>query len=86
MAEAMTTVMLQFMKTTISVSRETRDQLAWIAEHELHGVSMDQALKIILFQHQSDRDIARLEADPQALADYQNDMAGLAQTDQAVQE
>lgn len=82
----MARVMLQTVKTTISVSRETRDQLAQFAEHELHGVSMDQALKIILFQHQSDRDIARLEADPEALADYKSDMAGLAQTDQAVQE
>jgi hypothetical protein len=82
----MAAAMLWDMKTTISVSRETRDQLARIAEDELHGVSMDQALKIILFQHQSARDIARLGADPQALADYQNDMAGLAEADLAVRE
>lgn len=41
------------MKTTISVSKETRDRLARIAAQEMHGVSMDDALKIILFRHES---------------------------------
>jgi len=49
-------------------------------------MSMDEALRLILFQHETNRDIARLEADPEALASYQAEMAGLAETDQVVGE
>lgn len=77
-------VMIRVMKTTISVSRENRDRLARIAEQELSGASMDEALRVILFQHETYRDIARLEADPDALADYQAEMSALADRDQVV--
>lgn len=78
--------MVQTMNTTISVSRQTRDRLARIAKDELRGASMDEALKVILFQHESSNAIARLNADPEALADYQHDMADLADRDQVIHE
>jgi hypothetical protein len=74
------------MKTSISVSQNTRDHLARIVQQEMPGMSMDEALRLILFQHETNRDIARLEADPEALASYQAEMAGLAETDQVVGE
>lgn len=49
-------------------------------------MSMDEALRLILFQHETNRDIARLEADPEALAKCQAEMTGLAETDQVVRE
>jgi hypothetical protein len=68
------------------VSQNTRDHLARIIQQEMPGMSMDEALRLILFQHETNRDIARLEADPEALASYQAEMAGLAETDQVVGE
>lgn len=78
--------LVRAMKTSISVSQGTRDHLARIVQREMPGVNMDEALKLILFQHETNRDIARLEADPEALANYQAEMTGLAETDQVVRE
>lgn len=78
--------LVRAMKTSISVSQGTRDHLARIVQREMPGVSMDEALKLILFQHETNRDIARLEADPEALANYQAEMTGLAEPDQVVRE
>jgi hypothetical protein len=74
------------MKTSISVSKETRDHLARIAQGEMRGASMDEALKIILFQHETTRAVAALEADPEALSSYQAEMTGLADSDQVIYE
>lgn len=82
----MAVAMLIDMKTTISVSRQTRDQLASIAEREMPGATMDEALRVILFQHETSLAVARLEADPGALADYQDEMIKLADADPVIYE
>jgi ribosomal protein L12E/L44/L45/RPP1/RPP2 len=61
------------MQTTLRVSVEARDTLARIAADELGGVSLDEALRIVLFHYQAAVAIARVEADPEALADYRRE-------------
>jgi len=77
--------MLECMQTSMRVSVEARDQLAHVAE-ELGGVSLDEALKVILFRHEVARSMAALEADPDALADYQREAHEWAELDATVTE
>lgn len=63
------------------VSVEARDALARIAADEMGGVSLDEALRVILFQHQAAVAVARLEADPEALADYRREAQEWAELD-----
>lgn len=49
-------------------------------------VSLDQALRIALFQHEAAAAVARLEADPDALADYQREAREWAELDVQVRE
>ena len=42
---------LQHMQTSMRVSAQNRDQLAKIANEEMGGVSLDEALRVALFQH-----------------------------------
>lgn len=63
------------------VSMPTRDALAKVAEAELGGVSLDEALQIVLFEHQTATALARLAAEPDALDDYQAEAAELAEID-----
>lgn len=69
------------MHTTMRVSVPTRDELARVAEDEFGGVSLDEALQIVLFEHRSAIAVARLQADPEALADYQAEAAEWAELD-----
>jgi hypothetical protein len=46
------------------VSVPTRDALARVAEDELGGVSLDEALQIVLFEHQTTKALVRMAADP----------------------
>lgn len=59
--------------TTIKVHVATRDQLAQVAAVDLGGVTLESALKHLLAE-QHKRNIldayARLQADPEAWADY----------------
>lgn len=68
------------------VSVPTRDELARVAEDELGGVSLDEALQIVLFEHKTATALARLAADPQALDDYRAEAGGLADVDVEVAE
>lgn len=68
------------------VSVPTRDELARVAEDELGGVSLDEALQIVLFEHKTATALARLAADPQALDDYRAEADGLADVDVEVAE
>jgi hypothetical protein len=68
------------------VSVPTRDALARVAEDELGGVSLDEALRIVLFEHQTATALARLAADPAALDEYRAEAAELADADVAVVE
>jgi hypothetical protein len=67
--------------TTIKVSPRNRDALAAIARDELGGVSLDDALRVLLFQHRTMMAYERLEADPEALAEYQREARELANAD-----
>lgn len=73
-------------QTSIRVSPDNRDKLAGIARDELGGASLDEALRKVLFEHQTRAAIARLEADPEALQDYRYEAQQLAENDTDVVE
>jgi hypothetical protein len=74
------------MQTSIRVTRQNRDALARIAAEELGGVSMDEALQIVLFEHQSRAALARLARDQDAADSYLRESAQLAEIDTQVAE
>ncbi len=74
------------MQTSMRVTRENRDALARIAAGELGGVSLDEALRVVLFEHQSRVALARLAADPEASGSYLVESSRLAEVDVAVRE
>jgi hypothetical protein len=74
------------MHTIMRVSVPTRDALARVAEDELGGVSLDEALQIVLFEHQTTKALARLAADPEAMDEYRGESASIAEADELVVE
>lgn len=74
------------MQTSMRVAAENRDALARIAATELGGVSLDEALRIVLFEHQSRAALSRLGADPDVHAGYLHETAELAEVDTTVAE
>ncbi|MGX7824309.1 hypothetical protein ACTG9Q_04385 [Actinokineospora sp. 24-640] len=74
------------MQTSMRVSTENRDALARIAETELGGVSLDEALRIVLFEHETTAALARLAADPDLAGGYATEAAALADVDTTVTE
>jgi hypothetical protein len=74
------------MQTSMRVTAENRDALAQIAATELHGASLDEALRVVLFEHQSRAALARLAADPEATNSYLAESAQLAEVDVTVKE
>jgi hypothetical protein len=74
------------MQTTMRVTKETRDAVAQIARRELGGVSMDEALRMLIFEHQSRVALSRLGSDPEASADYLAEASRLAEVDTQVRE
>lgn len=74
------------MQTSMRIDSENRDSLAQIAQTELGGVSLDEALRVVLFEHRSRAALARLAADPDASGSYLAETAQLAAIDTAVQE
>jgi len=68
------------------VTPENRDALARIAASELGGVSLDEALRVVLFEHDSRAALARLATDPDAAGSYLSESAQLAEVDVAVEE
>ncbi|MGH3546477.1 MAG: hypothetical protein ACRDPW_11230 [Mycobacteriales bacterium] len=69
------------MQTSMRVSTPNRDTLARIATDELGGISLDEALRIVLFQHETAAAIRRLEADSEALGQYQREALQWAELD-----
>lgn len=67
------------------VTPENRDGLARIAANELGGVSLDEALKVVLFEHHARAALAALAADP-AAAGYLAEGTELAEVDVPVEE
>ena len=74
------------MQTSMRVTPENRDTLARIAATELGGVSLDEALRVVLFEHLSRTALARLAADPAAADSYLAESTQLADVDITVQE
>ena len=74
------------MKTSMRVDSANRDRLARIAASELGGVSLDEALRVVLFEHETKVALARLAADPDLHADYLAEAAELAKVDTTVAE
>ena len=73
------------MQTSIRVATERRDALAAVAR-EMGGVSLDEALRALLWQHRALADIARLQADPAALHEYRREAMDWAELDAPVDE
>ena len=74
------------MQTSMRITPENRDALAQIAASELGGVSMDEALRVVIFEHQSRAALARLAGDPEAADSYLVESAQLAEVDIMVEE
>ena len=74
------------MQTSMRVTPENRDSLAQIAATQLGGASLDEALRVVLFEYQSRAALARLATDPDATGSYLAETAQLAEVDTAVQE
>jgi hypothetical protein len=68
--------------TTIEVSARNRDRLAAIASSELNGASLDHALDVLLFEHESFVALARLT--PEQLAEMRDEAWLLAESEAAV--
>ncbi len=74
------------MPTSMRVTAVNRDALARIASGELGGVTLDEALRVVLFEHQSYTALARLARDPDAMDSYLAEGDQLAEVDVAVDE
>lgn len=74
------------MQTSMRVTAENRDTLARIAATELGGVSLDEALRVVLFERQSRAALARLATDPDAADSYLTETTQLAEIDVVVDE
>ncbi|MGI8825301.1 MAG: hypothetical protein ACR2JC_06625 [Chloroflexota bacterium] len=74
------------MQTSMRITPENRDALARIAASELGGVSLDEALRVVLFEHQSRAALVRLAADPDAADSYLKESEQLSEVDVAVEE
>lgn len=74
------------MQTSLRVTTTNRDALARVAADELGGVTLDEALRVLLFEHASRGALRRLAADPDAAASYLVEGATLAEVDIAIRE
>lgn len=72
------------MQTSMRIDTTNRDALARIAAEELGGASLDETLRILLFEHRTRREMAQLVADAEAHADYLREAGALAEVDVAV--
>jgi hypothetical protein len=64
--------------TTIRVDISARDRLARIADGEFHGVSLGEALTLLIDEHEmhlAHAAYARLRSDPAAWAEYHAELA-----------
>ena len=56
-------------QTTMRVTPKNRDALAKIAADELGGVSLDEALRVLVFEHDSRVALAEFQAENEVLAE-----------------
>lgn len=64
-------------QTTIRVVMSTRDKLRALSAR-LGAASMDDAVRTLMWEHECREAVDRLEADPEAFADYQAETDMLA--------
>ena len=72
-------------RTTIAVESATRDRLAGRAK-AMGGVSLDEALQALLFEHECAEALTRLDADPAQLQKYRAEAQAWAELDVRVVE
>lgn len=72
------------MQTSMRLSAENREGLAQIAVTELGGVSLDEALRVVLFEHRTRIAFARLA--PDEAGSYLAESAELAEVDVSVRD
>jgi hypothetical protein len=72
--------------TTMRISKRNRDELARLAATEYRGATLDEALRSLLFEHETRAAFERLAAEPQALKEYQDEARELAEVDVEVKE
>ena len=63
--------------TTMKISTQNRDRLAAIASSELNGASLDSALEVLPFEHESFAALARLS--PEQVAEMRAEAEALAE-------
>lgn len=69
------------MQTSMRVTQDSRDRLARIAEFELGGSTLEDALRVLLFEHESRLALVRLADDPEMAQDYLVESRELADID-----
>lgn len=69
-------------RTTIAVDTSTRDALAAVAQQS--KISMDEALRTMILSYQCQQALERLDADPEALAEYRAEAQAWAELDAEV--
>jgi len=74
------------MQTSMRVTAANRDALARIAAAELNGATLDEALRVVLFEHECRAAVARLGADQDAADSYAGEAGLLADVDVPVRE
>jgi hypothetical protein len=72
-------------RTTIAVETATRDALMALCA-SMGSASMDEAVRVLIFEHECAEALSRLDADPAALADYRAAGESLAEVDVEVQD
>ena len=73
------------MQTSLRVDTERRDALAQIAAEDLGGVTIDEALRVLIFEHRTRAALARLAEQPGEMQSSVDEAQGLAEVDTTVE-
>lgn len=74
------------MQTTVQVDSERADALAQIAAEDLGGVTIDEALRVLIFEHRTRAALARLAEQPGGIEGYAHEAQALAEIDTTVKD
>ena len=66
--------------TTMRISARNRDALLAVMNEHDDATTLDEALRIVLFEWESYQAMARLAADPRALGSYRAETRALAES------
>lgn len=73
------------MEASIRVDSERADALARIAAEDLGGVTIDEALRVLIFEHRTRAAFGRLAEQPDEMQSYLDEARELAEVDTAVE-